>query len=382
MVALADYVLDADEARLRRDLGSLAPEALAGAFVEGGFAAVAFAGLADQRWLRARESVELAGEFDAFVDVAFARELGAIASLAPAARGADARELRAREARASEWVDAVVAEARGRSFEDRREFLARAVRGMEALAEGLEAASERARAADRAYVERMRPLEDAARRWPRGRPLPHEGSVDCSLYRAFDAFDEALGLDYSQESRARFGRTRERLYEGAGAGVQTSYATVLLALRSLRLKPGARLVDLGSGYGRVGLAAGLAREDLFFVGYEFVEERVVCAREAARLAGLDSRIEFRAQDLGDPSFVIPEADAYYLYDPFCSETYVRVLSRILEVAERRPVSVVAKGYAGDWMREATDGLGWVEQRSGLEEGLWIFRSPPPAGSAA
>lgn len=195
------------------------------------------------------------------------------------------------------------------------------------------------------------------------------------FYRAFDSLDEVFGLHFSRESVMKsFAGTRERLFEGAGSGVQTSYSVIMTALRYLRLPLGAHLMDLGSGYGRVGLIAGLWRPDLSFTGYEYVAHRVEVANAAAERADLGGRVRFLAQDLGDPAFEVPEADAYYLYDPFCAETYAKILRRIHEIGETRPVAVVTKGSAGPWFeRSITTGC-WLQPERYDHDTLFIFRS--------
>lgn len=196
-----------------------------------------------------------------------------------------------------------------------------------------------------------------------------------ALYRAFDALDEILDVDYREDDgMTSDAKTSERLYERAGAGVQTSYSTIFKILDYMKPAEGSHLVDLGSGFGRFGLATGLWREDLRFSGYEYVGHRVAASQASARRAGIDERIRFIQQDLGDPSFEIPAADAYYLYDPFSESTYRRVLERISALGQDRPTTVIAKAHARESFRQWTDRRQWAEEAS-LDEGtLVLFRS--------
>jgi len=200
-------------------------------------------------------------------------------------------------------------------------------------------------------------------------------SLTNLLYRAFDDLDQILGLHYNQDLRMKRNLvTGERLYEGAGVGVQTSYATILGALSHLDLEKGAHLIDLGSGYGRVGLTTGLWRSDLRFTGYEFVGHRVAVSNASAEKAGLAERVQFVEQDLGESNFVIPRADVYYMYDPFCEETYRRVLAQIKNVGREQSIAVLAKGNAGRWVADAVAGEGWKEPVSYEGGTLSLFRS--------
>lgn len=189
--------------------------------------------------------------------------------------------------------------------------------------------------------------------------------------RAFDDFDFVFGLRFDDDEVLKTDLGL-RLYEGGGAGVQTSYASILTLLKHLAPKKGARFVDLGCGFGRLGLAGGMWREDLNFTGYEFVPHRAAGASRAAERMGLQSHVDFHSQDLGDAAFKIPEADFYYLYDPFTDEVYRHVMARLMEVSNSREVTVITKGDAGRRFQEAT--RGWRPAEKIDADGLLIFRS--------
>lgn len=195
------------------------------------------------------------------------------------------------------------------------------------------------------------------------------------LYRAFDGLDDVLEIDYFETPEMKPVNTGgERLYEGGGVGVQTSYSTILKVLEHLKLPANPHLVDLGSGFGRVGLAAGLWREDLQFSGYEFVGNRVKAANDSAARAGLGSRIRFMQQDLGDADFEIPAADVYYLYDPFSESTYQRVFARLANLRKERDITIIAKAGAKAnflrWMKEES----WQKPDSIDDGTIHIYRA--------
>ena len=90
---------------------------------------------------------------------------------------------------------------------------------------------------------------------------------------------------------------------------ETPPAVVEAMLDLAGLAPGERLLDLGSGDGRVVLAA--ARRGALALGIEIDSARVAEARRAARAAGLSARARFRRGDL----FAAPlgEAEVITLY---------------------------------------------------------------------
>ncbi|MCM2282009.1 MAG: class I SAM-dependent methyltransferase [Bdellovibrionaceae bacterium] len=197
------------------------------------------------------------------------------------------------------------------------------------------------------------------------------------LYRAFDALDDLFGIDYGRDRGMRIDPSQtERLYEGAGRGVQTSYESILIALADLAPRPHARMIDLGSGYGRVGLVVGLTRPDMDFIGYEYVCHRVEVSRACAERAGLTAQVKYHQQDLADPIFTIPPADIYYLFDPFTQDTYRHVFAQLKDLGRTRAVCVATKGFAQQWFAQAIDDANW-EQPLVCDEGtLGIFRSIP------
>lgn len=190
-----------------------------------------------------------------------------------------------------------------------------------------------------------------------------------SLYRSFDVLDEIFELNYLLNEVAEIDQ-KERLYEGAGVGVQSSYATTLLALRYLNLAKGSKFIDLGSGYGRVGLVLGLMRPDIQFVGYEFVKERVDIANKAAVRLGLDKNVRFITQDLAAADFKIPQADNYYIFDSFTDASYLIIMNQLQDIAQLKKITVVTKGNAKLWMKSKY----WSEPQEFNDANLCFFRS--------
>ena len=313
---------------------------LAEIFVGSAHFATVSADLMERRWL-SRVSTQASSTVLGDLDRAFKAELASLAFLETMLRDSKESELRAFARKAEAVRGATINEILARPSDQFRDFV-------------------------RTAIHEMATRVDSQQR---------SGSAPDSLYRCFDAMDEVFGLDYRRDHGmiAELNQTH-RLYEGAGIGVQTSYATFFEILSKLQLPTHARLIDLGSGYGRMGLVAGLWRDDLEFTGYEYVAHRVEIARAAAARAGLAQRVRFYAQDLGAADFSIPEADLYYMFDPFNGETYSRVIGRLIEIGRARVILVVAKGGACDRFEKAALAAGWSESEKHDAGTLAIFRS--------
>ena len=191
-----------------------------------------------------------------------------------------------------------------------------------------------------------------------------------SMYRTFDIFDQVLDLNYLTNEKTSADTKKERLYEGAGLGVQSSYATTLNTIRYLNPSSGTRFVDLGSGYGRVGLVLGLLRSDVQFTGYEFVEDRVQIANDSATHFGLDQHVHFYTQDLSSPDFRIPEAEFYYIFDSFTDETYKHVLEQLVNIGKNLKIKVITKGNARLWLQNSA----WIKIHEFNDGNMCIFKS--------
>ncbi len=202
-----------------------------------------------------------------------------------------------------------------------------------------------------------------------------ESTRGVELYRIFDRLDELFKLDYSLDKKMTSSQNHnERIFSNSGAGVQSGYSTILLALNHLNIEEGHQLVELGSGYGRVGLVSAILEPRLNIVGYEFVPHRVEIAQEACESLELSDSLEFKVQDLSEETFSLPEADIFYLYDPFNESTYKLMTSQILNISRRKKVTVVTKGNAKKWFRDTLATSDWEAPLEIDNGNLCIFTS--------
>jgi len=183
--------------------------------------------------------------------------------------------------------------------------------------------------------------------------------LGLSFYRTFDNLDLIFNLNYASDLGMKIDlNLGERLYEGAGVGVQSGYSTMLTALRYLNPEYGSRLIDLGSGYGRLGFVVGLMRPDIKFFGYEYVSHRVASSLQTVQKFNLNEHTHFYTQDLAAKDFTIPDADIYYMYDPFSAETYKYVLNQLVEISRRQKIKIATKGNARFWLNDLAQQQGW------------------------
>lgn len=153
--------------------------------------------------------------------------------------------------------------------------------------------------------------------------------------------------------------------------LQTPYSECLRILQLLKIKPYQHVIDLGAAYGRMGIVIGGLYLKNIFTGYEYVKARVDEGTRVYRELGF-SRSTLIHQDLFDPSFDLPEADIYFIYDYGQVEHIDHTLRQIEAIAHKRPVKVVVRGKFTK--RIIADKHAWLDQmyEGKLEELFSIY----------
>ncbi|MCM2354428.1 MAG: class I SAM-dependent methyltransferase [Pseudobdellovibrio sp.] len=199
------------------------------------------------------------------------------------------------------------------------------------------------------------------------------GYTEISLERTFDALDEIFQIKCDITCNSKI-TTEERIFEGSGVGVQSSYSTILLALRYLKIPQKARFVDLGSGYGRVGFVIGLMRPDIQFHGYEFVDYRVDMSKKISEDFNMPDHVHFYHQDLSLNNFLIPEAEVYYLFGPFTDATYAHIIEQLNVIGAKKPIVIITKGNAREHFMTVMQRKHWSAPQVFHQGNFCLFRS--------
>jgi SAM-dependent methyltransferase len=117
----------------------------------------------------------------------------------------------------------------------------------------------------------------------------------------------------------------------------------------------ARLLDLGSGYGRIGLYGGKVF-GIAYTGIELVEERVREAERARQAIGLDSRVFFQVGDALTADW--PAATCVCLMNSFLPSQFPVALERLRAELEPGTAIAAVSTFAATLAREP-----WVEELS-------------------
>jgi hypothetical protein len=322
---------------------------LADLYVDVAFLVSAMKFLGEERWLQNKKAPNQETLFPDFIEQIFKSELSPILYLQDFLEASSLKGSKIISDKSLSIEKEILTIVKSRSYAEQKIFAARSLNLMAKLFE---------------FENRLQ-LEKKS----------HGEHLGLSMYRTFDGLDEIFNLNYNADHGMKTDlENTERLYEGAGVGVQSGYSTVLMALGNLKLPHGARFIDLGSGYGRVGLVVGLMRPDIDFIGYEFVQHRVDIAATSSENLGLQEHVHFHTQDLSLKEFQIPNAEIYYMYDPFSEETYSHVLSQLIEISRHQKIVIVTKGNARGWLLEVARREGWSQPEEFDSGNLCLFCS--------
>jgi len=182
--------------------------------------------------------------------------------------------------------------------------------------------------------------------------------VDSLLGLQAEAVEKAVRkIEFS--SRAKY-KGSETYFNVSVSGTQSSYADICMMLESLHLRAGQKVIDLGSGYGRMGFVIGDKYPDVFFKGYEIVDARRAESSRVAQSWGWQN-VSYETRDLGDVNFTPDVADVYFMYDPANNPTTEKILKDLRKVAEKRAIRIVAVDGTGRLSR-MLPGRPWLKKQ--------------------
>ena len=184
------------------------------------------------------------------------------------------------------------------------------------------------------------------------------------LRQGVPALEGASGSRFNRSFNRSFDRSFDRFLPDELRIVSGQHWTPLVvALRVAEWLDGLgvrRVVDLGSGAGKFCVAAAIA-SSCQFTGIEQRPHLVHAARALARSFAVEDRVRFIVGTLGQ--LEIPDADAYYLYNPFgenlfgpeghvddvvelSEERYMRDTSLVERFLKHAPVGTYVVKYNG------------------------------------
>lgn len=179
--------------------------------------------------------------------------------------------------------------------------------------------------------------------WP---PLQPEQYAAAKRHAA--AADAWLGLRVEKVEASILGPEggpedgQERWLDRHPSIFLTPYVEFRAWLELLAPAPGAKIVDLGAGYGRLGFVMARHFPQTQFLGFEIVAERVKEGASAlARFPAPNARLE--VADLSSPTWSPPLAEIYFIYDYGSDASVSKTLEDLRKVGASQGITVVGRG---------------------------------------
>jgi len=167
----------------------------------------------------------------------------------------------------------------------------------------------------------------------------HSKNIDLLLGFQCEAIEKALSQDKdsflnSHENQYWYGLDSQSL--------QTPYSEIVDMIECVKPKSGDSWVDLGAGYGRMGLVLSVLAPETKFLGFEFVANRVAEGVRIYKKWNLNLA-KLSETNLADRQFELPEADVYFVYDFGSRQDFDRLLEKMGAMARQKEITLIARG---------------------------------------
>jgi hypothetical protein len=171
----------------------------------------------------------------------------------------------------------------------------------------------------------------------------HSAKVDAWLGIETEIIEKEIQSRRFTDELAVAIKNHEQVWVGLPTeALLTPYTEIRRILETLKPKLNTCLIDLGSGYGRIGFVIGRHFPGVEFIGYEYVQKRVEESKRCLEKWKYPG-VMIENVDLGAPDFVPKSADYYFLYDFGAKRTIEKVLQDLRSIARERPISVIGRG---------------------------------------
>lgn len=162
--------------------------------------------------------------------------------------------------------------------------------------------------------------------------------------------DDRIGLNCDKIEDSLFEANKESLfYPGQEfwygldvQSLQTPYSEIVEMIDYLQPQKDDLWLDLGAGYGRMGITLGFLKPHVKFIGYEYVQVRVNEGNRIFTEWNLSTAVMKQA-DISKDDFEIDPASLYFLYDFGSKDDIYKVLEKLRILARDKSIQVVARG---------------------------------------
>lgn len=166
--------------------------------------------------------------------------------------------------------------------------------------------------------------------------------IEVKLLQKYRAYDKCADISskkgHFQESQTWIGLHPQAL--------QTTYNEIYETLDLLSQRKINKIVDIGCGYGRVGVVMSSIFPNSSFIGYEILKKRADEGNRVFEKLGLD-QCRISHQNVLDQDFRLPDAEVYFIYD-FSEREDIRImLDQLSKKLDHKRFYLITKGERVD-----------------------------------
>jgi len=227
-------------------------------------------------------------------------------------------------------------------------------------------------------------LPSTYRKVPRIHPRIHAKHLDKTLGYRISKIEHKLLQKYRAYDVISDDSNRKQHYQGTQTWIglhpqalQTPYNDIYDALDVLKNLDSSidveHIVDIGSGYGRVGLVMNSLFPKAQFTGFEVLKKREIEAnRVYATLDVANCRVV--NQDVLEEDFKLPSAQVFFIYDFSEREDICQILDQLSQRIEDENFYLITKGERVDFLLEKKYKKFWKKNGFYNSGDLKIFSS--------
>lgn len=186
-------------------------------------------------------------------------------------------------------------------------------------------------------------------------PRVHAKKLDKVLGYKIPKIEVKLLQKYRSYDRFNDDSNRKQHYKGTQTWIglhpqilQTPYCDIYEAILSIENFEIKHVVDIGAGYGRVGIVLSVIKPEAKFTGYEILKQRQLEGNRVYEKLGLrNSDIEL--ENVLDRNFNLPEADIYFIYDFSDEEDVFQILEVLSRRIKEKKFYLIARGERVDFL---------------------------------
>lgn len=193
--------------------------------------------------------------------------------------------------------------------------------------------------------------------------------IEVKLLQKYRAYDQQND-DSNKKQHFKGTQTWIGLHPQA---LQTPYCDIYEALVQLNKSEVEHVVDIGSGYGRVGIVLSVLYPDAKFTGFEIVKQRQVEGNRIFNKLGIINS-EIKLKNVLDLEFTMPEADIYFIYDFSEHDDVSSILKKLGQQMQNKKCYLIARGDRVDYLMKNNFKHIWRKHLSVSSSDLNIYTS--------